>query len=172
MSDYYFEVGELEFPKGRAREWLAVVLAEKDRDAEDRRTVELLFETLEGDVDVKLTHDRFVARILLIDGAYFQDQGALRMALDAAAKAGATGAWFSGSDRSGDRSTFAGGKRKVTEVDGGEFSEWIVEAGNVLERNASPPATKRPAAKAKKKRPTLKKAAKKAAPKAKKKPKR
>lgn len=154
MSDYYFECGELEFPKGKASEWLARVLEETDRDEADRRTVAELFETLEGDVETRVTGDRVVVRSVLIDGAYYQDQDALTLALDAAAQAGATGAWYSGSHDSGDRSSFDRGKRKVSDVDAQEVWAWIMEAGAMAEQNAKTPAkapakTPKPRAKAK-----------------------
>ena len=131
QMDMYFEVGELTFPRGRASRWLETVLPETDRDAEDRRTVKELFAELEGDVMTKLEGDRFVARVLLIDGAFFEPQDALALALDAAATAGAKGSWFSGSEHSGEASSF-NGKRRAVEEDA-EVTEqvmaWMLECG-------------------------------------------
>jgi hypothetical protein len=125
VSDHYFEVGELTFPKGKASEWLA--------------TVTEVFATLEGDVETKLVGERFVARILLIDAAYFQAQDALGAALDAAAKAGAKGTWYSGDHLTGTRSTLAAGKRKLAKrAEAAAVQGWIDEAHAVAARNAAP----------------------------------
>ncbi|MBK7401688.1 MAG: hypothetical protein IPJ34_36905 [Myxococcales bacterium] len=146
--DIYFEVGELSFPVGAAERWLAVVLAGDP----EQRAVAQVFDTLEGTVDAHCTGDAFRARIVLIDAAFFQARAALGLALDAAAKLGATGTWFSGSDRSGKLSELAGGRRKVGEASARVVSTWIGEASAVFDQDMKgqfrPTPLQKPSAKA------------------------
>ncbi len=129
--ELYFEVGEVSFPVGAAERWLAAVLA----DDPEHRTVAQLFDTLEATVDAHCTGDAFRARVVLIDAAFFQHRAALGLALDAAAVLGATGRWFSGSERSGKLSELESGRRKVGEASGRVVSTWIREAGAVFDQD-------------------------------------
>jgi hypothetical protein len=146
--DFYSVVGELTFPKGGVRAWLAGVgsLLDEIREGVMDRGEFVSIEIGEAKVSVRST---------LVDDVFWEYGEQIVSALTAAAEHGASGEWFSGDAESGagDHVTLDKGRAKATKrsgsgADGSRVFAWIQESTHLAA--AKKPAAKKPAAKKRK----------------------